>query len=458
MRAAAPGVDAEVVELLRDSPELLAIADAIAATQEVRRRRPRPGLIRFAAVAAVVAVAAVAALVSPWEGRGSGFVERALAALGNGQVIHVVSVSDVPGRTILDLQTGAETQIRTETEIWFDAARGLERVTTRSDGVVTLDELQTPEGAWTQDGRVYTCAWIVAHPVEATKARLSCNASGSNGTTPRQLAESRPALDPALAGFVGGYRDALASGSATRDGSGVVDGRAVEWLKFEWQDSPPAGAPSRTTVERVAVDAQTLKPVLVRTLVDGQPVRQSEVASIETVEPQRADFSRPKLLAPTQTPVATSVTGEQAVSQADAVSALNGRLLLAGDTLDGLPLSQLTLQRIVTGYGADSGLPATHSLGVEVVYGGPTDWNSPADYVVLEESLRPQMLYRFSGPFAQPPGEGEMLVSRIESSQPGIAHPAIWLGQLAQNGVYVIVEATSKTLLVDAARALTEAK
>lgn len=450
--------DAEVVELLRDSPDLLAIADAIAATQDVPRRRGRAGLFRFAAVAAVVSVAAVVALVSPWEGRGSGFVERALAALGNGQVIHAVSVSDVAGRTVLDLQTGAERPIRTETEIWFDSTRGLERVTTRMGGVVTMDELQTPEGAWTEDGRVYTCAWIAAHPIQATKARVSCNASGDNGTTPRRLPEPRPVLDPALADFVGGYKDALASGSATRDGSGVVGGRTVEWLKFERQDSPPVGEPAQTTVERVAVDEQTLKPVLVETLVNGQPTGRSAISTIETLDPQAVDFSKPKPAPPGQSPVATSVTGEQVVSQAEAAAALNGRLLLGGGTLDGLPLGQLTLQQIVTGYGADSGVPYTHSQGVEAVYGGPTDWNSPADYVVLKESLRPEMLYRFSGSLAQPPAEGDMLVSKIESSQPGIAHPTIWLGQLAKNGVYVTVEATSKTLLVDAARSLAEAK
>ena len=450
--------DAEVVELLRDSPDLLAIADAIAATQELPPRRTRAGLVRFAAVAAVVAAAAVVALVLPWNGRGGGFVERALAALGDGQVIHLVSVSDVAGETVLDLRTGVETPVRSETEIWFDSTRGLERVMTRVGGVVTLEELQSPEGAWTQGGRVYTCAWIAAHPVQATAARVSCNASGVNGTTARHLSEPRPVLDPALAGFVGGYKDALASGSATRDGSGVVAGRAVEWLKFERQDSSPAGEPAQTTVERVAVDVQTLKPVLVQTLVDGKPAGQSEISTIETLDLQGVDFAKPKLVPPGQSPVATSVTGEHVVSRAAAAAALSGRLLLAGGRLDGLPLGQLTLQQIVTGYGADSGVPHTHSQGLEVVYGGPTGWASQADYVVLKESLRPEMLYRVSGSPTQPPAEGELLVSRVESSQAGVAHPTIWLGQLAKNGVYVSVEATNKTLLVDAARSLAEAK
>jgi hypothetical protein len=455
--SAAVVTDVEVVELLRDSPDLLAIADAIAATQERPRRRIGPGLVRLVAVAALVGVAAVVALVSPWVGRGGGFVERALAALGDGQVIHVVSVSEVPGRTLLDLRSGVETPVRSETEIWFDSSRGLERLTTRVGGVVTSNELQTPAGAWAQGGRVYTCAWIAAHPLEATKARVTCNASGDNGTTPRLVPEPRPVLDPALAGFVGGYKDALASGSASRDGSGIVSGRAVEWLKFVRQDSPPAGQPAQTIVERVAVDEQTLKPVFVQTLIAGKPAGQSEISTIETLAAQSVDFSRPKLLSPDQSPVATSVTAEQTVTQFVADSALNGRLLLAGRALDGLPLGQLTLQQIVTGYGADSGVPHRHSRGVEVVYGGPTDWTSPADYVVLKESLRPEMLYRFDA-LSEAPREGTVLVSMIESSQVGVAHPTIWMGQLVKSGVYVTVEATSKTLLVDAARALAEPK
>jgi hypothetical protein len=447
--------DPETLDVLQGHADLLAIADAVAATQ--RRPRTRLPLVRAATAAAVVVIAVAVALVSPWQGHSAGFVARALAALGDGQVIHVVSVFDVSGESVVDLQSGSEQPVQLRTEVWFDGTRGLARTVTSFNGRVADEELQTPQGAWTASGPVYTCAWIAAHPLQATKARVSCNASGNNGTTPRHVPEPRPVLDPALAGFVGGYKDALASGSATRDGSGVVHGRAVEWLKFERQDSPPGGQPAQTTVERVAVDAQTLKPVFVQTLIAGKPAGQSEITTIETLAAQGVDFSKPKLLPPGQSPVATSVTGERTVTQAAAASALNGRLLLTGGSLDGLPLGRPTLQQIVTGYGADSGVPHRHSRGVEVVYGGPTDWTSPADYVVLKESLRPEMLYRFDA-LSEAPREGTVLVSMIESSQVGVAHPTIWTGQLVKSGVYVTVEATSKALLVDAARGLAVAK
>ena len=211
-------LDAEVIELLRDSPELLAIADAITATQAAPATRRRA--TRLAAVAAVLGLAVALALVSPWSGRGS-LVDRALAAIGSGAVIHVVEKRDLSDQTLVDLRTGAESPVAQTRELWFDGERGLLRSVQRVGGAVTGEVLETPKGSWTESGRVYTCAWIAAHPVEATKARVSCNPSGQNGTMPRRVPEPRPDLDPALAGFVTGYREALANGTATRDGSGV---------------------------------------------------------------------------------------------------------------------------------------------------------------------------------------------------------------------------------------------
>jgi hypothetical protein len=460
--AASTPLDAEVVELLRESPDLLAIADAIAETQDVPRGGRAPaGVLRFAAIAAVVALAATLALVAPWEGRGSGFVGRALAALGEGQVIHVVSVREVPGRAVIDLKTGVETTYEAETEIWFDSRRGLQRTVSRINGVTVTDGLQTPAGSWTESGRVYTCAWIAAHPVEATKARVSCNAGGQNGTVPRHIPEPRPALEPSLAAFVDGYRQALVNGSAVRDGSGSIDGRAVEWLTFESRDSPPPGEPVRTKVERVAVDAQTLKPVLVQTRIDGHAADSTVIAAIETVAPSSADFSRPKAAPAKSRPVATSVTSQDVVEAPVAAAALGHRLRTAGPTLDGLWLTSMTIQRIVTGYGRDSGVKPTRSLGVEVLYGGPVDWRSGAAYVLLRESLRPEPLYGFARPGPAAPAEGSMEISHSEvlAVVPGTTRAAptgetIWRGQLRHGGVYLGIEATSKALLLHAARSL----
>ena len=204
--------DLEVIELLAERPDLLAIADAVAATQRtqpVRRSGRLP--VRLVAVAAVLGVAVAVALVSPWSGRG-GLVDRALAAIGSGEVIHVVETAEVPGASVVDLRTGAESPVEHTTEIWFDGERGLLRSVQRIGDTVTIETLETPQGAWTQAGRVYTCAWIAAHPVEATKARVSCNASGKNGTTPRHIPEPRPSLSAGA----GGVRDRLPRGAGAR--------------------------------------------------------------------------------------------------------------------------------------------------------------------------------------------------------------------------------------------------
>jgi hypothetical protein len=427
-----PALDLETLDALERRPDLIAIADAVAATQ--RRRRRRVPAARPAAAAAAVVAAAAVALVVPWPGRGAPFAARALAALGDGQVIHVVSVSDADGQSVVDLASGVARPVEIRTEIWFDSSRALERTVSSFDGRVTQEELQTPQGSWTQAGPVYTCAWIAAHPVEATKARVSCNANGDNGTTPHTIPEPTPTLDPALAGFVGGYRDALANGTAQRDGSGTVEGRPVEWLRF-------AGA---GLVERVAVDTQTLKPVLVERLVDGQPLGETRIATIETVDPGTVDFSRPQP-APAD-PAAAEVTGQETTTPAAAAAAVDGRLLWAGEAVDGLPLATTTVQQITTGFGADSGIPYRHSQGVQLTYGG-----AAADTVVLKESTQPELLYGFAAPGRTAPAEGEMLVSTVTALPSGAS---TWSGLLQHDGVYVTVQATSRTLLLDAARGL----
>jgi hypothetical protein len=286
---------------------------------------------------------------------------------------------------------------------------------------------------------------------------VSCDSGGGGRSTLQHVREPRAALDPALAGFVGGYQDALADGSAVRDGRGVVGGRAVEWLRFERDNPGPSGRPVEKRVERVAVDAQTLKPVLIETTIDGRAAGSVRIASIETLAPSGVDFARPKLTPAAESPVAASVTSQRAVTPRVAEAALAGRLLTTGQTLDGLPRTSMKLQQIVTGYGADSGVSPTHSHGVEVLYGGPIDWNSDVDYVVLKESLRPEMLYGFSGPFVDVPAPDSLAVTSYPVS--GTAGPTgktMWRGRLRHGRVYVAIEASSKTLLIDAVRALTQ--
>ena len=426
-------LDAEVIELLRDSPELLAIADAITATQAAPATRRRA--TRLAAVAAVLGLAVALALVSPWSGRGS-LVDRALAAIGSGAVIHVVEKRDLSDQTLVDLRTGTESPVAQTRELWFDGERGLLRSVQRVGGAVTGEVLETPTGSWTEGGRVYTCAWIAAHPVEATKARVSCNPSGENGTTPRRVPEPRPDLDPALAGFVTGYREALANGTATRDGSGVIDGRAVEWLRFA---IPATGNQGAARVERVAVDAGTSIPVRVETLADGKLVDGATISVAETLDRASVSFARPRVVPPGQEPVVNRVVGQSEASLDEARAALGGRLV-GGASLAGLPRRAVTLKTVAVGYGEDSGREPRRVPSVELSYGAA----SGDEGVVVTEALEPLMLYRF-GLDRQEVPDGSLSVIRF-----GAGH----LGRMQVEGLYVSIEAPGKALLLDAARTL----
>ena len=94
--------DPELVRMLADDPELLAIADALV---ETRREQPasepvharrRRRLASVGAAAAVAAAVVAVLLVSPWSGDGGGLVGRALAAIGTGPVLHVVTEQPSP--------------------------------------------------------------------------------------------------------------------------------------------------------------------------------------------------------------------------------------------------------------------------------------------------------------------------------------------------------------------------
>jgi hypothetical protein len=180
-------------------------------------------------------------------------------------------------------------------------------------GEQTRDELATPQGVTSDSGPVWTSARISAHPVEATRAGVSCKFSRDNGTTPRHIPETPPSVDPALLGFVDGYRQALASGSARRIGEGTVEGQRVIWLEFRLPDRYRAqGEPPADLRERVAVASDTYRPLLIRPITNVTAGPDYEVLEIGTVARADANFSKPKLIPPKKRPTGTSIrrTGE----------------------------------------------------------------------------------------------------------------------------------------------------
>jgi hypothetical protein len=409
--------DRELVEMLSQEPELLAIADAIVSTQRREHTVPRPQAARlrrrwaYLATASAVLAAGLALLVAaPWRGSES-LVGRALAAVGSGPVLHVVTEQEPPSAAgwyqPVSLATGKPLPVTIRQEIWFDHSRDLKRTVTTVNGVVSEQLLETPEGGFTSAGPVYTCAWIAAHPLAATKARVSCNANMQNGTTPRRIPEQPPTLDLALAGFVDQYRSALASGRATRIGTGQVDGHQVIWLRIVVSGQDAATYP-RT--EEVAIDASSYAPVLVRTT--GAQALEFKVREIGTQSYSATLFTRPPRTYP---PAGGETAGTSQINLAPVPAVLDGKALWLGQSWNGYRLVGAERQDLMTGYGPLSGRKPTHSVGVVLTYvpaGSSAD--SPQALQVKEANQCEDAWAMHCGLLA--PREGTLVVGGLLSS------------------------------------------
>jgi hypothetical protein len=456
--------DPELIEILGDELDLLVIADAIAATQPLPARRSRSIPARLAAAALALGAVIALILVAPWEQTGGNLVDRALAAIGAGPVLHTV-IAQPNGESLIELASGKEQRQLLITESWYDQAAAKEHTITRLAGRVIDDTLQSPTGARSNAGLVYTCAWIAAHPVEATKAGVSCSFSGRNGTVPKKIPEAPPEVDPGLSGYLTSYRDALARGQAHQLEEGELEGKPVAWLEFRLPDiTPPPGAPGHALQqsERVALDRGSYKPLLVRSFVDGEFTREYRVLEIETVTEAAADFAEPKRTPPE--PSSGTVTSSREISLAEAAQLL-GNVVWAGRELDGLKLSALRIEQLRTGYPRGSKRVPTSGRGLALIYGQHMPSTLPpisGGGLWIRESSEPQMAYGAAAPAAFPP-EGTLAVQSSSvltvPNGPGTeavpSGASIWSGRLRVSGMYVVLRAPSRKVLLDAARALT---
>jgi len=195
--------DREVLEELRDDPELLALADAVVETQRLRRVRPFGAL---ATVALAAAALFVLVLASPWDrgGESGSVLDRALAAVPErGPVAHL--------NVRIEITHGRRTFSPVTTESFYDKRRGLVRVINRGEGEVLAD---------------YTTAGV----------------------------EDEFSLFPGLLDGAAFYRQALASGRARVVDDGVWQGRPVHWLELKG-----GGGAGRL---RIGIDRTSYQPVV----------------------------------------------------------------------------------------------------------------------------------------------------------------------------------------------------
>jgi hypothetical protein len=238
--------DEEVVELLKDEPELLALADAVAETQ----RRPRQTRRVAARVGGVLAVAAVVLLaVLLWPGGGGrphGVLGRALAALGDGPVLHLI-VRQPVGAELIELRGTRVIVPQYELEAWIDRDFKHSHTILRLNGR-TLGEVLLP-----------------------------ADLKGSDATV--------GPIDPAYAALWTGYREALENGTAKVEREGELFGRPVYWLRFPPSEASKAGS-------LVAIDRRTYSPLAFRN--ETTPGRYSQIrVLLARMEPyDAANFRR----------------------------------------------------------------------------------------------------------------------------------------------------------------------
>ncbi|MGH9144794.1 MAG: hypothetical protein ACRD2I_26955, partial [Vicinamibacterales bacterium] len=336
------------------------------------------------------------------------------------------------------------TPVMQRDEIWYDATLGLRRDLTRDGSTILDDVLETPQGGYTTHGIVYDCAWIAAHPVAATKARVSCNPSGVNGTTPHVVPRRKPTLDPGLAGFADSYRDALASGQARQDGTGTIDGQPVDWLVFDTSDGG---------TERVALDRTSHKPVL----LEGAHLT-VHIDSIETVPYDPTNFARPT---PAETPVRPSSTnaadGSNIELNASSIAAAYPNGLWVGSAVAGLPLVNAKQQTLIATFADNT--PRQTGPGLELSYGtrssdGRLDRTKP--YIEIQEA--PSSTLATMGGFIHGdfPAAGTLYASPVTGAWS--TGTALGIGATSVDGIYVIIQTqgTAPTALLTVARALTQ--
>lgn len=412
-----------------------------------RFRRPR-GHWRFrpslASAAVLIAAAAAVVLIAPWQRSHGTLADLALAAIGSQPVVHVVS--EMPtGGGLVDIATGTTTPLVQRDEIWYDASRGLRRDLTTVGSTVVDDVLETPQGGFTPHGIVYDCAWIAAHPVKATKARVSCNPSGENGTTPHVVPRPKPALNPGLAGFADSYRTALGSGQAREAGTGMVNGQKVDWLEF-----PTSGS----VTEKVALDPVSHKPLFLRT---GDST--TRIAEIETIPYNASDFARPQ---PSEVPEQPSSTraDDTATINLDgaAIAAAYPDAVWAGTRVAGLPLARAATQALTVSFPGTT--PSLHGNGLDLAYGtldaaGRLDRSQP--FIEIQEAPSPTLATMQGFVHGGYPPAGTLFANPLPTAVR--TSDTLSVGAMVVHGSYITIQtnATSPTTLLEIARALTKA-
>ncbi len=335
--------DPEILELLRNDPELLAIADAIQQTQKTEqtqqplsaRRRPfgrsRAGL-GLAACLAIVAAAGA-------------FVLRPAATAGipGDKYVHVVLQRNDPSSWLVSLADGSERQSVYRDDLWI-----------RADGGLALGEHS-----------------LNGHLLDTTKDTASASTSSRGPTKLSPDLRTGEGVEP-LVGIYDGVQAALRNGGRLVRGPTTIFGHRVRWIGFD----RAVGSP-----RMIAVDADTGDAVALREGGDGSLAR--------IVGYTLSD--RPTLPKPLGKPVGGHSLSVARVSASGAAAALPG-VLSAGQSVAGLSLKRIVLQRLTQDdlKGSRRGITLRYGQGVVL-----PELFSP--YLYISQARKPEIGYEFPG-------------------------------------------------------------
>jgi hypothetical protein len=377
--------------------------DAVLADSKggVTRRFGLPAGLMAALLAAVLV-----ALFWPFgTGRSGGVLERALAAAGDGPVVHLVVREGWGGGILVDTVSGARERISLEREVWYDPARGLHE-TSRLGGQKIVDLLTGAVPSVT----VRELKWLARD-----------------------------------------YRSALESGDTKLLGPDTLEGIPVYWIRIAVSRCAPfRGGCRLDDGEDIAISQDDYRPVGMRVPFHaGTPGPASRILDYETLPAGNGDFAAPP-------PSNTGVGMSYRFGPTGSVTRLEARRILPalwdGDRLGELPLAGIERLQWAERSTAQ-GTWARRIYGVRIAYGlgtpalptlprGKID-NSEGPYVVIDQ-------------FPSPPLSSEMALWTIGDYEPPEGQLFLqgkW-GVLLTPRVAVTIMATSPELVVEAARGL----
>lgn len=375
-------------------------------------QRRRLGLVL--PVAAAAAAIAILALAWPFgSDRTGGVLDRALAAIGEGPVLHVVYRGEF-GSTLVDLSSGEVTPLVPEWEVWYDPDRGLHQ---RSRlGKVEHDRVLPPE--------------LVSGPQKRE-----------------------------FVGLADSYRSALESGEARVIGDGHVAGRPVQWIRVRSTSIPDVrNGQDHVYAWEVAVDRDTYEPVYGRSTRDGRPEPGSgkTILKLERL-PADADAFDPALQPDlTQGSSGGGTEFGKLLEPTEFDAAVGGSAFWLGPTFAGEKLADAR-ELIIRTRATPSG-EWKEGRGLYLYYGefeikdGIPQRALGTPKVVLEQFGNVPEFW-INEPDATAAREGSVLISTHRSYVGGQEEEKRW-GVVLRDGTYVSIQATDVRAVLEAAAAL----